>query len=119
MQGHLNQARAAECALNEAGSKGGRAIAKRFRRGCHGRNRTLPLAAVRYAGLQVGTEARIQADVVARCVEAGVVEEVEELRVIAKSESLVQLKKLEDTEVEARLKRSAECIAPGTGKASF
>ena len=119
MQRHLNQARAAECALNETGSEGGRPVAKGFCRGCDSRNRALPLATAGYAGLQIRAEAGIQTDVVIRRVETRMVEEVEELSVIAKGEAFVQLKKLEDAEVETRLKWSAECVAAGAGKSRF
>ena len=51
----------------------------------------MPLAPVRGTGLQVRAEARIQADVVAWRVEARMIEDVEELCVIAQGEPFVFL----------------------------
>src|SRR5580692_9966712 len=119
MQRHLDQAGAAQSALNETGSEWGRAIAKCFCRRCHGWNRALPLAPVSRTGLQVRAEAGIQANIVVRRIEAGVVEEVEELRVIAQCEALVQFKEFEDAEVETRLKWAAECVATGARESRF
>jgi hypothetical protein len=108
MQRHLNQARAAEGVLDKARSKGSRAIAEGGCRRRHGRNCALPLATESGTCLKIRTEARIQADVVVRRIETGMVEKVEELRVIAKSETFVQLKEFEDAEVETRLKWAPE-----------
>jgi len=124
VQCHLNQSRAAECALDEAGSEWSLSVSNRGSRRCYGWNCTEPLACgpklnVNWAGLRIRAEAWIQADVVARRVETGMIEEVEELRIITQAEPIVDFKNFEDAEVETDLERSAEQIAARVGKAGF
>src|SRR5713226_6734501 len=52
-QGHLNQARAPDGALNDARAKGSSLIPKCRWRGWHSRNRAVPLASIHRAGLKV------------------------------------------------------------------
>src|SRR6266849_8943442 len=58
-QGHLNQARAPDGALNDARAKGSSLIPKCRWRGWHSRNRAVPLASIHRAGLKVRAEAGV------------------------------------------------------------
>lgn len=64
----------------------------------------------RVAGVRI--EARVQRDVIVRCVETRMVENVKELGIVTKGESLGEFRLLVHPEIKAGLKRSSENVPP-------
>jgi len=89
MQGHLNKARAPKRVLNHAQAALGREGV---------------------AGNRVKTG--VKSHVVVGRIEAGVIENVEEVRGVFQIETFAELGLFDDGEIKAGLKRSAEDVAP-------
>ena len=98
MQRHLYEPRTPQCALNQSDSLarcGGILVARHW------------------------AKAIIQAHIVIRSVETGMVEQIEKLRVVPQIETFSQLKILKDAEVEPALEGPSENIAPRGSESGF
>lgn len=95
MQRHLNEPGAAQSIGDEADIRGRRAVARHR------------------------IEARVQRDVVLRSVEAGMIEQIEEVSLVFQLEPLRDFEVFLDREIEAILERRAEKVPPVRSVARF
>src|SRR5260370_25026096 len=107
MQRHLYEARAADGVLQLSQVARWRECISQYSRTTSG------------IGLRRITEPRIERNIVARNIEAGMVEDIERLQVILQLEPLVELEVFEQSKIPSVLERAAENTAAAAGLAVF